>query len=80
MVIYKKIIIHILSVALLCCYQITLAGQVLNIYRWTNCSITSIRRPIIFPAASSTKIGATVNKLTDTKDGSVSGCVEVMYC
>jgi hypothetical protein len=68
------------SVLFLCGRQIFLAGQVLNVYLWTNCSIKSIRSPIKFPAASSTKIGPNVAKLTTTEDGAVSGCVEGMYC
>jgi len=48
--------------------------------KWTNFSITSIRSPIAFPAASSTKIGATVTKLTSIEDACVSDCGEVMYC
>jgi len=40
----------------------------------------NIRIPIKFPAVSSTNTGATLTKLTTTEDGSVSGCVQGMYC
>jgi hypothetical protein len=53
-----------------------LSGQPFNIFPWKYFSITSIRNPIIYPATSSTKIGATVSKLTTIADGSVLGCVE----
>jgi hypothetical protein len=39
-------------------------GQYLNASPCTHRSISSMRSPIIFPAASSSKIGATVTKLT----------------
>ena len=68
------------SVFLLCGHRIFLCGQVLNMSPWTNFSITSIRSPIIFPIASSTKIGATVTKLTPIGDVSVSDCFEGRKC
>jgi len=46
---------------------------------WKNFSITIIRSHITFPAASSTKVGATVTKLTTIEDGPVSGFLELMY-
>jgi len=47
---------------------------------WKHSSIQSTRSPIIFPAASSTKMGVIVSKLTTMLDACASGCVEVMYC
>jgi len=79
MLLYITIIMHS-PYSLLCAHQITLAGQVLSIYRWTNFSIRSTRSPVTFPTASSTRIGTTVTKLTDTEDGPVLSCVEAMYC
>ena len=39
-------------------HWIFLGDQVLSLSPWSHCSITSIRGPITFPAASSTKIDA----------------------
>ena len=52
----------------------------LNMYVCTHRSITSTRCPTKIPAASNTKIGATVTKRTTITDDCVSGCGEVMYC
>ena len=59
--------------SLLCGYRIFLFGQVLNTFPKTDFSITNMINPITFPAPSSTKIGATVTKLTTIEDGCVSG-------
>jgi len=66
--------------SLLCGHRIFLVGQVLIICQWRHRSITSTRSRIIFPAAISTKIGATITKLTTIEDVSVSGCFEGRKC
>jgi hypothetical protein len=43
---------------------------------WKNRSIINMKNPITIPTANSTKIGATVTKLTIIEDGCVSGCFE----
>ena len=47
-----------------------------NIFPWRHCSINSTKIPITHPAASTTKIGATVTMLTSTVDGCLSGFFE----
>ena len=47
---------------------------------WRHRSVKSARSPTTFPAASSTKMGVIVSKLTTMLDACASGCVEVMYC
>jgi len=54
-------------------HLIFLGDHVLNFFPWTHRSITSMRGPIIFPAATSTKIGATVTKLTTIESDCMSG-------
>lgn len=54
--------------------------KVLTKFPWRHRSDKSTRSPTIFPATSSTKIGVIVSKVTTILDGSVSACVEFMYC
>jgi hypothetical protein len=53
-------------------------GQHLNVLRWIYRSITSNKIAIIFPAASTTRIGATAAKFTVEVDGAASAGFEVM--
>ena len=47
---------------------------------WTHGSFRKLEIPSKFLPASSIKIGTTVTKLTDTENGCVLGCGEIMYC
>jgi hypothetical protein len=55
-------------------------GQNLNIFPWTHRSISIMKTPITYPAASTTKIGPTVTMLTSIVDGSSSGSSKGSYC
>jgi hypothetical protein len=55
-------------------------GQHFNVFTWTHRSINSTKIPITYPAASTTKIGATVNRLTSIIDGCSSGSFETTNC
>jgi len=48
-------------------------------FPWTHRSINSTKIPITYPAASTTKIGATVTVLTSIVDGCSSGSFETRY-
>ena len=54
----------IMTTSLLCGHLIFLGDHVLNLSPWKHSSVTSMRSPITFPAATNTKTGATVDKLT----------------
>ena len=66
--------------SLFCGQRIFLGGQFLNRSPCTNCSIISRKSLTTFPATSSTKIGATVTKLTPIEDVSVWDCFEDRKC
>jgi len=55
-------------------------GQHFNMFPWTHRSITSTKIPITYPAASTTKIGATVSMLTSIADGCSLCSIESTYC
>jgi len=49
-------------------------------FPWTHRSIKSIKIPIIYPAASTAKIGATVTMLTSIVDGCFWGSFKTANC
>jgi hypothetical protein len=55
-------------------------GQNFNMFPWTHLSINSVKIPIIYPAASTAKIGATVTILTSIVDGCLSGSFKTANC
>jgi hypothetical protein len=54
--------------------------QHFNMFPWTHRSIKSMKIPIMYPAASTAKIGATVTMLTSIIDGCFSGSFKTATC
>ena len=66
--------------SLLCGHQIFLGGQVLNIPTWKKCWIIIMRSTIVYPAATSTTIVATVSKPIIIEYSCGPICVQVENC